>query len=212
MRPAPASPVPEGPNDDRTVDLLGRIRDGDDDAWADLYRLHHDELLFVIRRQLGTKLRSLLQSEDILQSVALEAFRDLPRFENRGPGSLRAFLHKLVIHKIRDRADYFAAKKRGQPIALGTVLLEGVAADEPPRFFDSERYERLERALEVLPEDMKQAILLRRFEGYSSGEAAVRMGKSDSAMRKLYSRALARLTLLVTDGGAEQAREPDERA
>ena len=194
-------PVPEAPDESRTVELLDRIRGGDDEAWTELYRLHHDEMLFVIRRQLGTKLRSLLQSEDILQSVALEAFRDLPRFENRGPGSLRAFLHKLVVHKIRDRADYFGAQKRKQPVGLATGMLEDVASTEPPRFFDSERYERLERAIDVLPEDMREAILLRRFQGLTSREAAEQMGKTEEAMRKLYSRALARLTVVVRDHG-----------
>ena len=190
-------PIPEAPDDARTIELLDRIRQGDEEAWTRLYRMHHDELLFVIRQQLGSKLRSLLQSEDILQSVALEAFRDLPQFEHRGPGSLRAFLHKMVLHKIRDRADYHAAQKRGNPIPLRASLMEGVAATEEPRFFDSQRYEKLERALAALPEDMRTAIVARRFEGLSSREAALRCGRSDDAMRKLYSRAMARLTLLV---------------
>ncbi|MCA8972702.1 MAG: sigma-70 family RNA polymerase sigma factor, partial [Planctomycetes bacterium] len=151
----------------------------------------------------------VLQSEDILQSVALEAFRDLPRFEPRAPGSLRAFLHKLVINKIRDRADFHSAKKRGAALSLETSMLGDVGMGdsdhgEGPRFYDSERYERLERALDRLPDDMRQAIVLRRFEGLSSREAADAMGKTDDAMRKLYSRALARLTLLVSG--------PDERS
>ncbi|MCB9919344.1 MAG: sigma-70 family RNA polymerase sigma factor [Planctomycetes bacterium] len=196
--------LPQTPDEHRTLNLLSRIRDGDDEAWTALYRLHHDDLLFLIRRQLGPKLRSVLQSEDILQSVALEAFRDLPRFEPRAQGSLRAFLHKLVMNKIRDRADFHSAKKRGAALSLETSMLDDVGQGDGPRFYDSERYERLERALDRLPDDMRQAIVLRRFEGLSSREAADAMGKSDDAMRKLYSRALARLTLLVS--------RPDERS
>lgn len=193
--------LPESPQDARSVELLARVRDGDTEAWTALYRLHHDDLLFLIRRELGAKLRSVLQSEDILQSVALEAFRELPHFEPRATGSLRGFLHKLVLHKIRDRADYFAAKKRGSPLPLDTDESVGALAPEEPCFYDSERYERLERALEALPAEMRTSIVLRRFEGHSSREAAAIMGKSEDALRKLYSRALARLTLLLE--GAE---------
>ena len=81
------SPFPSSPGENRTLELLGRIHDGNDEAWNELYHLYHDELLFTIRMNLATGLRSALESEDVLQSVALEAFKALPRFEHRGEGS-----------------------------------------------------------------------------------------------------------------------------
>lgn len=199
----PDSPDGRHPDERQTVELLDRIRGGEEAAWGDLYRLHHDDLLFMIRRQLGPRLRAVLQSEDIFQSVAFEAFRDLPNFDYRGQGSLRAFLHKLVLHKIRDRADYFAAKKRGgQALPLDEERAGAIASDQEPRFFDSERYDRLEKSLAALPEEMRRVIELRRFEGYTSREAAEQMGKSEVAVRKLYSRALARLSLLAGEASS----------
>ncbi len=196
--------LPDTPNDARTLELLARVRDGDGEAWERLYRLYHDELLFSIRQKLGPRLRSVLQSEDVLQSVALAAFRDLPRFEHRGAGSLRAFLHTLVLNKIRDRADYFGAQKRSAPTVPWTASVdEGAGADREPHYHDSERFERLERCLAALPESMREAILLRRFEGLSNVEAAQQLGKTEQATRKLYSRAVARLTVLMTAGEGE---------
>jgi hypothetical protein len=60
------SAFPELPDVGQTVELLTRIRDEDDDAWTELYRKYHDELLFVVRMNLGTKWRSALQSEEVV--------------------------------------------------------------------------------------------------------------------------------------------------
>ena len=66
-----------------------------------------------------------------------------------------------------------------------------------PQYRDSERFERLERGIEGLPNDMREVILLRKVEGLPSKEVARILGRSDDAVRKLYSRSLARLTTLM---------------
>ena len=71
------------------------------------------------------------------------------------------------------------------------------AATAPPPAYDDPRFEELERALLALPKDLRDVLRLRRFDGLSSQETAARMGRTDAAVRKLYSRAMARLTMLV---------------
>lgn len=204
--------LPKRPSDATTVELLARIRGGDPEAWNDLYRQHHDDLLFFVRVHLGARLRAALQSEDVLQSVALEAFQDLPRFEARAPGGLRRYLHALVMNKIRDRADTFSARKRAGAVELTDTMAERIAAPgagaAPPAYHDSERYERLERALDALPAELREILVLRKLDGLSSREAAERLGVSDDAARKRYSRALARLSSILggLGGRGEGAR------
>lgn len=186
-----------------TLELLSRIRAGDQQAWEALYRRYHDELLFAVRTHLGPRLRSALESEDVLQSVAIEALRSLPQLELREPGGLRHYLHKMIVNKIRDRADYFAAQKRDGGVSLSTTEMHAIPdGGGEPRYNDSERYERLESALRLLPPDMERVIVLRKIDGLSSVQAAQMMGKSDVAVRKLYSRALARLSSLVLGVGS----------
>ena len=75
-------------------------------------------------------------------------------------------------------------------------MIESAAAPgggDEPAFFDP-AFERLERCLARLPDDMQAVVVLRKLEGFSSKETAERLGKSDDATRKLYSRALARLS------------------
>ncbi len=188
---------PTPPSEASTLELVERIRGEDPSAFDDLYRLYHDELLFTIRVNLGERLRAALETEDVLQSVALEAFRALPRFEYRGSGSLRAFLKRMVLNKIRDRADTFSAQKRSGAVPLTDTLAEGLGTAPEPRYHDAERFERLERGLGALPADMHEMLLLRKVDGLSSKEAAQRTGRTDAAARQLYSRALARLSQIL---------------
>ncbi len=197
--------LPDGPDESRSTELVLRLRAGDTSAFEELYRRYHDELLLVVRARLSRRLRAALESEDILQSVALEAFRELARFEPRGAGSLKRFLHTLIVNKIRDRADTFGAAKRAGTIALDDAVGQSLAARVEPLSYHDPAYAALERALAALPPAMREIIVLRRIDGLSSQEAAARLRKSDAAARKLYSRALARLaTLLGVRGGVHE--------
>ncbi len=193
----PAMDLPAPPDERTTLDLVQRMQRGEDAAWRDLYDRFRDELLLAIRSQLGPQLRSALQSEDVLQSVALEAFRQMPGFEDRGRGSLRGFLHLLVRRKVIDQARAAARGSRGRTTPLTDSVADGAAAPLPEPLYRDPRYLHLERALAALPEDLREIIRLRRFEGLSSKEAAAVLGRSDAATRKLHSRAVARLTLLM---------------
>jgi RNA polymerase sigma-70 factor (ECF subfamily) len=183
------------------MDLLQRIRQGDHAAWNELYLRYHDQLLLSVRMRLGPGLRRYLESEDIFQSVALEAFRSLGRFEYRGEGSLERYLRTLVVNKIRDRADLFAAQKRADTLDLDETLAESLPAPGPS-YHDAGRYERLERALNALPAEQREVIVLRKLEGLSSQEVAARLGIGDDAARKAFSRAMARLTTLLAAPGS----------
>ena len=175
-----------------STELVRRIHAGDRAAWDGLYRRYHDALLFTVRARLGPRLRSCLQSEDVLQSVFEDALRDLERFEPRGPGSLRHWLHACVENKIRARADYHDAGLRGRVQSAGSRL-DALDAGEDVDYFESERFGRLELALDRLPADMREVVILRAVEGLSNVETASLVGKTPEAASKLYNRALARL-------------------
>ena len=57
----------------------------------------------------------------------------------------------------------------------------------------SERFERLEQALEGLTEDQKKVILLARIEGVRVDEIARRMNRTTNAVRTLLFRAMQKL-------------------
>lgn len=191
---------PTPPDEHRTLQLVHQLQGGDQAAWRELYERYHDELLFAIRAGMGSRLRAFLQSEDVLQSVAMEAFQALPQFTDRGAGSLRAFLNRLVRTKLQDRGRAVAAKKRAGAVPLSATLADELTGPAPA-YFDDARYGHLEQAMQLLPEDMREVIVLHRIEGCSHREIAERLQRTDAATRKLYSRAIARLTSLLQEKG-----------
>ncbi len=185
-------------NRETSLDLVRRIQSGDSAAWEPLYRRYRDQLILFIRFRLGPGLRSRLESEDILHSVFRDALSDLNRFEPIHPDSLNRYLHACVLNKIRSKADYYGAMKRQGEVPLTDSVLEGFGAPAGAvTYTDRARYESLERALERLPDAMREVVLLRRIEELSNQEAAAAMGKTPEAASKLYNRALARLALTL---------------
>ena len=59
----------------------------------------------------------------------------------------------------------------------------------------NEEAERLERALEALPDAQREVIILRKLEELTFPEIAARLGKSEDACRMMFARAMAALTL-----------------
>jgi RNA polymerase sigma-70 factor (ECF subfamily) len=197
--------------DDLSLDIVRRIQAGDDSGWEDLYLTYRDSLLFSIRCRLGARLRAHVASEDILHSVVKDALGELQRFEHRGPGALRHYLHACVLNKIRNKAAYHDALKRGGAVPLSDSLAARIPSARAGAlvYRDAERYERLEAGLARLPEPMREVVLLRLVEGLSNAEAAVVLGKSVEATSKSFHRALARLGSLVGEAPRDGAREAE---
>jgi RNA polymerase sigma-70 factor (ECF subfamily) len=188
---------PPTPSSESSIDLVHRIHQGDARAWDALYLRYRDRLLLSIRCRLGARLRARLESEDILHSVFRDALSDIHRFHPEHPRALNRYLHTCVLNKIRSKADYYAAQKRTGEVPLTDSIIQAIpnpVAGEP-RYADAERFERLERGMARLPEDMREILLLRRIEELPNREAAEVMGKSPEAASKLYNRALARLAV-----------------
>ena len=192
---APTS-MPE-PSDESSVELVARIQAGDLPSMETLYLRYRDRLILSIRCRLGPHLRARMESEDILQSVFKDVIAGIDRFEYRGQSSLNRYLHACVLNKIRRKAEYHAAGKRTGEVPLSDSILDRVpdATGAEPGYLDAERFERLERGLGRLPEEMREAVVLRRVEELSNHETARVMGKTPEATSKLYNRALARLAV-----------------
>ena len=61
----------------------------------------------------------------------------------------------------------------------------------------SESMQKLEEAMDQLPEDYREAITLHRLVGLSQSEIAEAMDRSEGAVRNLIYRGLARLTVMM---------------
>ncbi len=63
-----------------TFDLIERFREGDDDAFSQLFRKYRPRLAVLVRYKLSESLRHRVELDDILQEAFLEASRDIGSF------------------------------------------------------------------------------------------------------------------------------------
>ena len=141
---------------------------------------------------------------DLVQSACREVLADLSRCDARDEAGFRHWLYRAAERKIVDRARYHARGKRDA--ARQVAWPEGATAEvealrqgysgfwTPSReAVVAEELVRLEQALQSLPDDQREVIVLARIVGLPRAEIARRQGRSEGATRVLLHRALARL-------------------
>ena len=150
----------------------------------------------------------------------LEAFRDFDHFQGQSEKEWAAWLRKILSHNVADflRRYCGAAKRRlGREVPLAAPdqsSLAGAAEPAAPgdtpsqEFFHMDDELRLAAALEQLPADYHEVILLRNLQRLSFNEVAERMGRSRPAVQMLWMRAIRRLQELWGPAGAKRRMTP----
>ena len=144
--------------------------------------------------------------DDILQQAFSDAFRDIARFEERGPGSFYAWLSTIAEHRLQNAIKSSRRHKRGGLLqqvdpARGAEtsvrdLLRQVAGNVDTPSMEAARGEALGAlsvALAELPADYREVIRLRFLEGRSIEETSQTMDRTPAAVRALADRAKKQL-------------------
>jgi RNA polymerase sigma-70 factor (ECF subfamily) len=179
------------------LELLGRIRAGDETAAVELHAAYAEQLQRIIRVQLTQPaLRRQMDSLDICQSVFADFFvrTALGQYDLQSPTELLKLLatmarHRLIYHAQKQKA----ARRDIRRIEAGPIEDFALAGDGgTPSQIVSAR-ELLRECHERLSDD-ERALLERRRSGQSWDEIAAAIGKSSEAVRKQYERAIKRVS------------------
>ena len=189
--------------------LFQRAKAGDRDAVEDLLGRHLNSLRGYVRLRSGHVIRARESHCDLVQSICREMLNDLGDVECDSEGAFRRWLFAVAHHKILHRAEYYGAQKRNPDRERPLEAREGRGGEAhvleayssfctPSRDASiQEEVGRIEAAFDSLPEDYRDVILKARFLGQSAQEISEATGRSELAVRKLLSRARARLALLL---------------
>lgn len=156
-------------------------------------------LLVAIEGRMSELLRSRHAPEDVLQEALLMAWRDRAAHEWCGLRAFRAWLMKIVEHRIHDLVDHASAQKRGagwREVALsgssdGNGVAEGfvLRSTTPSRVaIYNEQAAAIRVTLESLPDDVREVVRLRLFEQLQMSEIAERLEIGESAVRHRFRR------------------------
>jgi RNA polymerase sigma-70 factor (ECF subfamily) len=187
------SRIPE-PSDE---DLAQRIRDGDENARATLIDRYLERLRARVRRRLPALVRRKVAESDVIQEAWLTAFLRLEQFQDRGEGSFRRWIDRILSNKVRDEVRRYlgtakrSARERSHG-AEGGGPAEAPARAPSPSSHAAARERRADvlRVIEELPESHRELLRLIHGAGLSQKEVALRTGRAQPAVRKAYGRAL----------------------
>lgn len=111
---------------DLSVQWMAAWHAGDDGALHRLVEHHLPWLRQHVERRLGLVLRQNADTGDYLHEVIVEFLRDAPRFQARDQEQLRGLLASVAENTLRDRHDWYRAKRRDlarrAPLSPDSVL------------------------------------------------------------------------------------------
>jgi len=196
--------------------LLKRAKQGDDGARGELLEGFRTYLELLARVEIGRRLQAKLDVADVVQETFLEAHRNFENFrgdsEAEFAGWLRSILSARVLNLVRH---YLTTQgrdlRREQPLEVNvdqsSVLLDrGLWAEQSTPSQAAQRRERgvqLAAALDRLPPDYREVVILRNLEELSFPDVATRMGKTVDSVQKLWVRALASLRRMMVESEFE---------
>lgn len=204
--------------DDDAEDSIRRAQAGEPEAIAALIRRYQGELARYVARKAGSLVLKRESEDDLVQSSIREVLQALPKIEfEGGEQGFKAWLFKAALRKVLDRQRFYRRKRRdiGREAPAGTESSSGWSLDQleylrtrvlspSEAVVHREDLERLAAAIDALPEMQRRALVLAYFDGCPHREIAARLDRTETAVRSLVSRALARLArLLLAEPGSD---------
>ena len=176
---------------DSSVELLVKAQSGDGEALNGLLARYLPRLKRWASGRLPSGMRTMLDTNDLVQDAVINALRNLDTLEIRNEGTLQAYLRRAVNNRIIDLYRRAGRRPTRQEMPEDAASL---AASPLEAAIGAEAVESYERALATLSAADQEAIVLRVELGLDFEEIASQLGKpSTDAARMAVSRAIARL-------------------
>jgi RNA polymerase sigma-70 factor (ECF subfamily) len=199
------------PTDD---ELIARARDGDHEAFRVLVERHQGRLFRLAARVL----RDQDLARDAVQDAFLKAYVSLRRFEGRS--SFYTWLYRLTLNvcldmRRRSKSDRTVEWNDAQ-LPDGSLPGESISAgaDAAPAGPDvelerAEIRDRVSQAIDELPQEARETLLLREVDGLSYAEIAETLGiPRGTVMSRLHYARKRVQKLLVAAGIVAEGAEP----
>jgi RNA polymerase sigma-70 factor (ECF subfamily) len=192
--------------------LLGLAQAGDGAALGQMLESYRNYLTLLARNQIGRRLQGKVDPSDLVQQTFLEAHRDFGQFRGGTEAELIGWLRRILATNLANQvARYCGTRRRNVRLERelaheldqsSRVLNRGLVAKQSSPSHQAVRRDQaviLGDALEQLPEDYRQVLVLRHLEEQSFPEVARHMGRSLDSVKNLWARALARLRQILGD-------------
>ena len=184
------------------TDLVELAKAGDKDSFGELYERYLDKIYSYVYYRTGNH----HDAEDLTARVFFRAMAHIESYTERGvpfQAWLYRIAHNLVANWHRDRG-------RRKVIPLDEFIATSLKSDSPDKQAeDQEERDALRDAIQRLPEERQQLLLLKFVDHKSNAEIGEIMDRTEGAIKSLYHRTLIALRdeLQSADQAAADAKK-----
>ena len=207
--PDPAPPdAPDDGDEALTLALVERAKDGDDDAFSELVSRYERFVYNTACRVLSASAQSCDLADDIAQEAFIKAWHNLAAF--RGDCTFSTWLYRITVNCAKDG---IRAASRRPAVSLSSLTGDGdddgEEWDVPVTSGDTlpeEAAERREvilavrRAVESLPDEQRQVVVLRDLSGLSYQEISDKLGVELGTVKSRLNRGRQNLKIILENG------------
>lgn len=175
----------------RDIDLMLRVRDGDIEAFETLVEIHQSAVIGTVAKMLG----GATEAEDIAQQVFIRVWKSAGRYKPQAKFTTWLFTitRNLVFNESRRRKRKPTVSVEEREEETHRVVEDTHASSPDENLLHSELEKAVDAAIQELPEKQRLAVVLRRYEEMPYEEIGRVLSMSVPAVKSLLFRARARL-------------------
>ncbi|MDR3793815.1 MAG: sigma-70 family RNA polymerase sigma factor [Terracidiphilus sp.] len=195
--------------------LIEELRAGSEEAFAWLIARYHQPIFSLLARTVQDR----ADAADLTQEVFVKIFRGVGSFH--GESSLRTWIYRIALREASNQRRWWM-RHRQQEVPIDAEVSEGrsgtpmllrdrlVDPSESPYELaaQTETRERVEAALQQVPEPFRTTLILRDIEGFVYEEVAEMQGVNLGTVKSRLVRGRACLKALLTAPKAASAEMP----
>jgi RNA polymerase sigma-70 factor (ECF subfamily) len=193
------------------AEWIAKARQGDESARNRLFAGCRSFVAVVARVQLHRRLQSKIEPSDLVQQSLLEAHRGFEDFQGATPVEWLAWLKQIVKHNAMDADQHYRQAERrnlrkersleftDSSGSQGELCLADPGPGPSQNISKLEQEMQLAAAIEALPDDYRQVVLLRNIERLPFDQVAERMNRTRGACQMLWMRAIEQLRSQLKD-------------
>ncbi|ALG87088.1 RNA polymerase sigma factor SigM [Gordonia phthalatica] len=169
------------------ADLLRTYISGDQSAFRQLYERHRDHLWAVAVRTTG----DLDDAADAIQDAWMAIHRTATSY--RADASVSSWMHKIVVNSCLDRLRRIRTRETLPLVEHESTVL----ADETDHTVEVDVSLSIGHALDVLPSDQREAVILVDYFDYSITDAASILGIAVGTVKSRCHRGRKKLAMVL---------------
>jgi RNA polymerase sigma-70 factor (ECF subfamily) len=162
---------------------------------GDLLDAYRPYLLAVAMNELPEALAGKIGASDVVQETLLKGYEHFAAFRGHTAEELVGWLRQILINHLANVVRQYDTKQRkvDREEQANSGLADPCTDSPSSDALTREEWDLLHAALGNLPDETRQAILLRHRENKTFAEIGAALNKSEEAARKIWARGIEKL-------------------